>query len=124
MLPPFKNEPLTNFTDPANKAAFEKALALVESRFGEKIPLIVGGERIFTEDTIKSTNPAAPDQVLAYVGKGSQELALKAIDSAHKNFQWWRDYDPVARGRILIRAAAILRRRKHEFSATMVLEIG
>ncbi len=124
MLPPFKNEPLTNFTDPANKAAFEKALALVESRFGEKIPLIVGGERIYTEDTIKSTNPAAPDQVLAYVGKGSQELALKAIDSAHKNFQWWRDYDPVARGRILIRAAAILRRRKHEFSATMVLEIG
>ena len=85
MLPPFKNEPMTNFTDPANKAAFEQALALVESRFGEKIPLIVGGERIFTNDTIKSTNPANPEQVLAYVGKGTQELALKAVEVPTKH---------------------------------------
>src|SRR5512142_384343 len=109
MLPPFKNEPMTNFTDPANKAAFEQALALVESRFGEKIPLIVGGERIFTEDTIKSINPAKPDQVLAYVSKGTQDLALKAIESANRNFDWWKLFDPDSRGRILLRAAAILR---------------
>jgi 1-pyrroline-5-carboxylate dehydrogenase len=124
MLPPFKNEPMTDFADPANKAAFEQALALVESRAGEKIPLIVGGERIFTNDTIKSTNPANPDQVLAYVSKGTQEIALKAIESANKTFQWWKNFDPDARGRILIRAAAIMRRRKHEISATMVMEIG
>ncbi len=124
MLSPFKNEPFTNFADPANKAAFEQALALVESRFGEKIPLIVGGERIFTDDTIKSTNPANPEQVLAYVGKGTQELALKAVESANETFQTWKLVDPDARARILIRAAAILRRRKHEFSATMVMEIG
>jgi 1-pyrroline-5-carboxylate dehydrogenase len=124
MLSLFKNEPMTNFSDPANKAAFEQALALVESRFGEKIPLIVGGERISTDDRIQSTNPAKPDQVLAFVSKGTKELALKAIESANQNFQWWKNYDPDARGRILIRAAAILRRRKHEFSASMVLEIG
>jgi 1-pyrroline-5-carboxylate dehydrogenase len=124
MLTPFKNEPMTNFADPANKAAFEGALALVESRFGEKIPLIIGGERIFTDDTIKSTNPANPDQVLAYVGKGTTDLALKAVESAHKAFGWWKNFDPDARARILLRAATILRRRKHEFSATMVLEIG
>ncbi|MDK9699737.1 MAG: L-glutamate gamma-semialdehyde dehydrogenase [bacterium] len=124
MLPPFKNEPMTNFADPANKAAFEAALQLVESRVGEKIPLIVGGERIFTEDTIKSTNPANPDQVLGYVGKGTKELALRAIKSANKTFEWWKSYDPDARARILLRAAAIMRRRKHEMSATMVLEIG
>ena len=35
MLPPFRNEPFTNFNDPANKAAFEAALKVVESRFGE-----------------------------------------------------------------------------------------
>lgn len=124
MLPPFKNEPFTNFNDPVNRAAFEQALATVESRFGERIPLIVGGERIFTEDTIKSTNPANPDQVLAYISKGTKELALKAVESANQNFQWWKNYDPDARARILLRAAAILRRRKHEFSATMVMEIG
>jgi 1-pyrroline-5-carboxylate dehydrogenase len=124
MLPPFRNEPFTNFNDPANKAAFEAALKVVESRFGEKIPLLVNGEKIFTEDTIKSTNPAQPDQVLAYVSKGTKEIALKAIEGAHKTFQTWKDFDPDARGRILLRAAAILRRRKHEFSATMVMEIG
>ncbi len=124
MLPPFKNEPMTNFADPANKTAFEQALAKVESRFGEKIPLIIGGERVFTDDVIKSTNPAKPDQVLANVSKGTKELALKTIEGAYQKFQWWKNYDPDARARILIRAAAILRRRKHEFSATMVLEIG
>ena len=124
MLPPFRNEPFTNFNDPANKAAFEAALKVVESRFGEKIPLIVNGERIFTDDTIKSTNPAQPDQVLAYVSKGTKELALRAIEGANKTFQTWKNFDPDARGRILIRAAAIMRRRKHEFSATMVMEIG
>ena len=124
MLPPFRNEPFTNFADPANKAAFKQELALVESRFGEKIPLIIGGERIFTDDTIQSTNPAQPDQVLAYVSKGTQELALRAVESANHVFQSWKYSDPDARARILLRAASILRRRKHEFSATMVLEIG
>lgn len=124
MLPPFKNEPMTNFNDPANKAAFEAALKLVESRFGEKIPLVIGGERIYTDDTIKSTNPSDPSQVIAYVGKGTKELALKAIKVADKTFESWKHYDPIARARILLRAAAIMRRRKHEFSATMVVEIG
>ena len=116
MLPPFRNEPFTNFNDPANKAAFEAALKVVESRFGEKIPLIVNGERIFTDDTIKSTNPAQPDQVLAYVSKGTKELALRAIEGANKTFQTWKNFDPDARGRILIRAAAIMRRRKRSGS--------
>ncbi len=124
MLPPFKNEPMTNFNDPANKAAFEAALKVCKARFGEKIPLVIGGERIYTDETIKSTNPANPEQMLAYVGKGTKELALKAIKSAHKTFEWWKNYDPDARARILLRAAAMMRKRKHEFSATMVLEIG
>lgn len=47
-----------------------------------------------------------------------------ALSKVLINFQWWKDVDPDARARILLRAAAILRRRKHEFSATMVMEIG
>ncbi|MCX7834523.1 MAG: L-glutamate gamma-semialdehyde dehydrogenase [bacterium] len=124
MLPPFKNEPLTNFNDPAQRAAFEDALKLVKSRFGEKIPLVIGGERIYTDDTIKDTCPANPDVVMAYVSKGAKEHALLAIRTADRVFQTWKYYDPDARARILLRAAALMRRRKHEFSATMVYEIG
>lgn len=124
MLPPFKNEPMTNFNDSVQKAAFEAALKLVKSRFGEKIPLVIGGERIYTDETIKDTCPAHPDTVMAYVSKGTKDHAILAVKTADKVFQTWKYYDPDARARILLRAAAMMRKRKHEFSATMVVEIG
>ena len=36
-MKPFKNEPLTDFTDKKNKKEFEKALAKVESQLGRNM---------------------------------------------------------------------------------------
>ncbi|MFH0882837.1 MAG: L-glutamate gamma-semialdehyde dehydrogenase [bacterium] len=120
---PYKNEPLTDFTVPANREAFEKALAKVKKQFGKHWNLLVDGRRVQTEKTITSYDPASPKTVVGTVGKASKEIALKAIESAYKFFteeyQWW-DYK--ARARILMKTAHLLRQRKHEFSATMVYE--
>lgn len=121
---PFKNEPLTDFSQEANLRAFRQALELVESRFGSEYPLVIGGERIMTADKIVSTNPSNPSEIVGYVGKANTDLAEKAMSAALAAFEQWRYTDPKARARVLLRAAAEMRRRKHEFSATMVVEIG
>lgn len=121
---PFRNEPLTDFSIPANRDAFRQALELVQSRFGREYPIIIGGERIMTKDRIVSTNPAKPDEVVGYVARADRELADRAMATALAAFEEWSQVDPKARARILLKAAAIMRRRKHEISATMVVEIG
>ncbi|BAD41726.1 L-glutamate gamma-semialdehyde dehydrogenase [Symbiobacterium thermophilum] len=121
---PFQNEPLTDFSLPQNREAFRRALELVQSRFGREYPLIIGGERIMTRDRILSTNPANPKEVIGSVAKADRDLADKAMAAALAAFQDWSRVSPKARARILLKAAAIMRRRKHEFSATMVVEIG
>ncbi len=121
---PFQNEPLTDFSLPQNRDAFRQALELVQSRFGREYPLIIGGERIMTRERILSTNPANPSEVIGSVAKADRELADKAMAAALAAFEDWSRVSPKARARVLMKAAAIMRRRKHEFSATMVVEIG
>ncbi|HEY3364270.1 MAG TPA: L-glutamate gamma-semialdehyde dehydrogenase [Symbiobacteriaceae bacterium] len=121
---PFRNEPLTDFAGEENIRAFRGALELVESQFGREYPLVIGGERVSTLEKIVSTNPCNPAEVVGYVGKANKDLAEKAMNEALCAFEMWRHVDPKARARVLLRAARILRERKHEFSAVMVLEIG
>ncbi len=120
---PFKNEPLTDFSDPANRKAFEQALAKVKRLFGKHWDLLVDGRRLKTAKKISSQDPANPKAVVGTVGKANREIADRAVRAAHKFFteeyQWW-DYK--ARARVLMKTAHLLRQRKHEFSATMVYE--
>lgn len=124
MLPEFKNEPFIDFNQPANRAAFEEALSKVKSELGRRYPIVIGNERIETGDTFKSVNPADYNQVIGEFTKGTREMALKAIDTAAEAFEEWRKVDPYERARILLKAAHIMRRRKHEFSACMVMEVS
>gem|GEM_PF-6584755 len=43
MLPPFANEPFTDFADERNAAVMREAIANVESQFGREYPVIIGG---------------------------------------------------------------------------------
>lgn len=121
---PFQNEPFTDFTRDGNIRAFRAALTLVESRLELEYPLVIAGDRIMTAERILSVNPADPREVVGEVGKATPELADRAIGAAQDAFERWRFADPKARARVLLRAARMMRERKHEFSATMVLEIG
>ncbi|QQE74965.1 L-glutamate gamma-semialdehyde dehydrogenase [Brevibacillus composti] len=120
----FKNEPFTNFSLPENRKAFEEALAKVESELGREYDLIIGGERIKTEKKSRSINPSNIEQVVGIVSQADKDLAEKAIQAAAQTFETWKAVPPQARSRYLYKAAAILRRRKHEFSAWLVKEAG
>jgi 1-pyrroline-5-carboxylate dehydrogenase len=120
----YKHEPFTDFSVEANKQAYLEALAKVESQLGAEYPLIIGGERITTEDKIISYNPAKKTEVIGSVSKASRELAEKAMQEADKAFQSWKKVKPEIRADVLFKAATIIRRRKHEFSAWLTKEAG
>jgi 1-pyrroline-5-carboxylate dehydrogenase len=124
MVVPYKHEPFTDFTVEANKKAYLAGLATVESYLGRDYDLIIGGERISTDDKIVSVNPSNREEVVGRVSKANRELAEKAMQVADKTFQTWRKTKPEMRADILFRAAAIIRRRKHEFSALLTKEAG
>ena len=56
--------------------------------------------------------------------KRSKELAEKAMQVADETFKTWKKVKPEVRADILFKAAAIVRRRKHEFSALLTKEAG
>ncbi|HLY25232.1 MAG TPA: L-glutamate gamma-semialdehyde dehydrogenase [Aggregatilineales bacterium] len=123
-LPPFKNEPQTDFKNPDNVAAFQQAIDLVRSQLGRKYPLHIGGEQVSPGEVFVSLNPARPSEIIGTFAKGRKEDAEHAIEAAAAAFETWRSVALEQRARFLLKAAHEMRRRKHEFSAWMVFEIG
>lgn len=124
MVKPYRHEPLTDFTVEANIKKFRKALSFVESQLGKSYPLLIGHEEVTTSEKVISRNPSNPTQMIGTVSRANQKIAEKAMQIALETFHRWRTWDPAARAAIFFRAAAILRRRKHEFSAYLVKEAG
>jgi 1-pyrroline-5-carboxylate dehydrogenase len=123
-MKPYTHEPFTNFAEEANKEAFQQALSYVQSQLGKEYPVVIGGESITMDHKIQSINPANKEEVIGSVSMADQELAEKAMQTALIAFESWKKWKPEHRSNILFRAAAMLRRRKHEFSAYLVKEAG
>src|SRR5512143_1116512 len=124
MLEDFRNEPFTDFSQAESRSAFESALTRVERQRGVEIPLVIGGRRFRTGRLLENRNPADRAEVLSRHHLADRKAAAKALEVAVKAQKAWGDVAPRERASVLLRAAASMRERKHEFSATMVLEIG
>jgi len=123
-LPPFRNEPYTDFGIPDHRARMENALARVRAQLGRRYSLLVAGERVDTADQLVSTNPARPDEIVGVHSKATAELAARAVETAYANFAKWSRTPAEARVRMLLRTAELLRERKLDFNAWLVLEAG
>lgn len=121
---PYKHEAFTDFSKEENKKAIQDGYKTVAGYMGQDFPLIIGGERITTEEKIVSYNPANKTEVVGSVSKTSHELASKAMDIADATFNTWKKVKPEVRADLLFKAAAIMRRRKFEFSALLSKEAG
>jgi 1-pyrroline-5-carboxylate dehydrogenase len=120
----FKNEPFTDFSVPANEQAMKAAIEKVRGQFGKEYPLIIGGEKVTTGEWITSTNPSKPSEVIGKFAKASKEQADVAMKKALAAFETWKKVAPHERANYLFKAAKLMRERKHELSAWMVVEIG
>jgi 1-pyrroline-5-carboxylate dehydrogenase len=124
MLRPYSPEPLTDFSRPENQAAFSAALERVKAEIGRAYPMIIGGRAVSTGETMPTINPSRPAEILAQFAIGGTDAADQAIRAASAAFASWQHVPVEERARYLLRAAAEMRRRRHEFSAVMVLEVG
>ncbi|MFE8701322.1 L-glutamate gamma-semialdehyde dehydrogenase [Cytobacillus sp. FJAT-54145] len=124
MVQPYKHEPFTDFTVEKEREGYLQGLKTVENYLGQDYDLLIGGERISTEDKIVSVNPSNKEEVIGRVSKANRDLAEKAMQSAVEAFKTWKKVKPETRADVLFKAAAIIRRRKHEFSALLTKEAG
>ncbi|GBF05311.1 1-pyrroline-5-carboxylate dehydrogenase [Deinococcus aerius] len=121
----YRPQPFTDFTRPENVAAYQTALKKVRSELlGKHYPLIINGERVDTEERLTSLNPCDTCEVVGTTAKATVEDAQRALDGAWEAWEGWKRWDMDARARILLKAAAILKRRRLEACALMSLEVG
>ena len=121
---PFKNEPLTDFTKEDNQRAMRAAIEKVRSQLGREYDQIIGGKPVKTKDKIRSINPAKPSELVGLFQKAGKEEVEPAMQAAVKAFETWSRTPAEERAALLLRAGEIIRKRKHEFSAWMVFEVG
>lgn len=123
-LPPFHNEPYTDFTRPANAEAARRALASVQAQLGAEYDLLIAGQRRKSEDKLRSLNPARPKEVVGIHQQGTARDAADAVERAFAFFPEWADTPMEKRVHMLVRLAETIRVRKLEFDAWLVLEAG
>jgi 1-pyrroline-5-carboxylate dehydrogenase len=120
----FVNEPFVDFKAPENARAMRTALDKVASQLGREYDLIIGGERLKTEDKIRSINPARPAQVVGVHQKAGAGHAEEAMSAALRAFESWSRTSTGQRVSLILGAAEIIRRRKLEFAAWLTCETG
>ncbi len=123
-LSEFRNEPYTDFSQPENRRMMEAALARVRSEFGREYELRIDGQWVATGDKLVSVNPSNPQEIVGIHHKATKDLAHRAVETAYAFFPEWCRTPAAERIRMLLDAARILRRRKYEFDAWLVLEAG
>jgi 1-pyrroline-5-carboxylate dehydrogenase len=123
-IAPFQNEPIKSYTEPADIAAMQSALASVKTRFGKTYPLVIDGERIETEKKIPSLNPANPAEIVGKTASASLEQANRAVEVAYAAFSSWKETPAGKRAGYLFEAARLVRERREQFNALLVYEVG
>src|SRR5437867_5757557 len=120
----YRNSPLVNFAYKDSQEKMQGALLEVRKRFGEKYPLVIGGEKIWTDQLTPSVNPSAPDEIVGYGWEAGIPEAERAVKAAREAFDKWSRTPFEERARLLERAADVLERRRYELSAVEVFEVG
>ena len=120
----YRNSPLVNFVYKDSQDEMRSALREARSRFGEKYPLVIGGEKVWTDQLTPSVNPSAPDEIVGYGSEAGIPEAEQAVKAARAAFGKWSRTPFEERARLLERAADIMERRRYELSAVEVFEVG
>ncbi|HKX83182.1 MAG TPA: L-glutamate gamma-semialdehyde dehydrogenase [Pyrinomonadaceae bacterium] len=126
VLDEFKNESFTDFSKPENADAIRSAIDKVRSELGREYPVIINGEKITLEEKFESYNPAKKSEVVGVFSEVDSDTTLvdRAIDAATAAFKVWRNVPTAERAEYLFKIADIMRQRKHELSAWMVVEVA
>ena len=85
----YKNSPLVNFVYKESQEQMQAALRDVRNRFGRKFPLVINGEKIWTDKLTPSVNPSAPNEIVGYAVEAGIPEAERAVKAARAAFGKW-----------------------------------
>ncbi|NOX55646.1 MAG: L-glutamate gamma-semialdehyde dehydrogenase [Planctomycetes bacterium] len=120
----FRNEPHTDFSQPAAREAMQQALETVAESLGQEYPLVIEGRVVETRETLVSRNPSHARQIVGRVASASPEDAERAIVAARNAFPSWARTEPAYRAEYLELVAREMRNRRFELAAWEVFECG
>jgi 1-pyrroline-5-carboxylate dehydrogenase len=121
---PFVNEPLTDFNKDENARKMRSAIEKVRGQLGREYDLVIGGQRVRTQDKIKSINPAKPSQVAGLHQKADKEHVEPAMQAALRAFDSWSRTSVEERASLVFRVGDLMRERKFELCAWLVFEVS
>lgn len=124
LVTPFQSEPIETFSAQARQEEMQAALRSVRAHFGKTYPMVIAGKKVMAEETLKSVNPSAPAEIVGSAARANREHADAALEAAWSAFGSWSRWKQEDRSRVMLKAAAIMRRRKRELEAWLVYEIG
>ncbi len=89
------------------------------------LPLYIGGEAVaaLTEETFENRNPAT-GKVLSLVHRAGHQDVDKAVMAAQAAFEEWAATPGIERGRVLLRAANLMRDRRLELAEIEMRDTG
>lgn len=121
---PYKTEELVDYKTEENRRKYLEGINIVKKYLGRTYPLIINGKEIETKRIVKSTNPANHSETVGYIHQAGLKEAEEAMQAALNKFETWSKSDPKMRSDILLKAAAIIRRRRYEMNALLTIEAG
>jgi len=118
---PFANEPILELRRAPVRAQLGEALEWVDGRPPVRVPVWVGEDRREGEELV-STDPGAPDRVVAVAAKATERDADVALALAQEGAREWAATPAERRAEVLLGAAAWLRERRLKVAALEVRE--
>ncbi|HEY4185592.1 MAG TPA: aldehyde dehydrogenase family protein [Polyangia bacterium] len=110
--------------DPVMNAAFDEGIAAVRKRLGGTWPLHIGGALRHKDATDESRSPTDTRVVVARVARGTSSDVDDAVAIARAMFPAWSRTPWPKRAALLEKAAELIRARRYELAAWMILEMG
>ena len=121
MLTPFANEPVLELRRAPVRAQLADALTAVDRELPHDVPVQIGAGSRAGEELL-STDPGAPDRVVARAAAASPDEVNAAVAEACGGFAQWREVSQEERSAALVAAAAWIRERRLELTALEVRE--
>jgi 1-pyrroline-5-carboxylate dehydrogenase len=102
------NEPVKSYA-PGTPEREELRVRLAQmERERLSVPMVIGGEEVYTDETAQAVMPHRKDHVLADVAKGGPEHVQQAIDAAREAHTEWSRLPWEERASVFLRAAELL----------------
>jgi RHH-type transcriptional regulator, proline utilization regulon repressor / proline dehydrogenase / delta 1-pyrroline-5-carboxylate dehydrogenase len=121
MLTPFANEPILELRRSAVRSQLSDALTAVDGALPLDAPVQIGADRRRGAELL-STDPGAPDRVVAHAAAARPDEVEAAVAQAARGLREWRAVSPEDRAAVLVAAAAWMRERRLELTALEVRE--